>query len=90
MKNKPVELLISPKLVAEDFNDDILGRTLDKLSANGLEEIFIRRKINKTMVILIMLRKPPVGYQGASCASISSNTDHESPILHYYRGMYQK
>lgn len=41
MKNKPVELLISPKLVAEDFNDDVLGRTLDKLSAKGLEEIFM-------------------------------------------------
>ena len=52
MKNKPVELLISPKLVAEDFNDDVLGRTLDKLSAKGLEEIFIRRKINKTKVFL--------------------------------------
>lgn len=41
LKNKPVELLISPTLVAEDFNDDMLGRTLDKLSAKGLEEIFI-------------------------------------------------
>jgi transposase len=40
LKNKPVELLISPNLVAEDFNDDVLGRTLDKLSAKGLEEIF--------------------------------------------------
>lgn len=41
LKNKPVELLISPTLVAEDFNDDVLGRTLDKLSAHGLEEIFM-------------------------------------------------
>jgi len=41
LKNKPVELLISPDLVAEDFNDDVLGRTLDKLSAAGLEEIFM-------------------------------------------------
>lgn len=41
MKNKPVELLVSPTLVAEDFNDDVLGRTLDKLSAKGLEEIFM-------------------------------------------------
>jgi transposase len=41
LKNKPVELLISPTLVAEDFNDDMLGRTLDKLSAAGLEETFI-------------------------------------------------
>jgi len=41
MKNKPVELLISPELVAEDSNDDVLGRTLDKLSAKGLEEIFM-------------------------------------------------
>lgn len=41
MKNKPIELLISPGLVAEYFNDDVLGRTLDKLSAKGLEEIFM-------------------------------------------------
>jgi transposase len=41
LKNKPVELLIGHNLVAEDFNDDVLGRTLDKLSAKGLEEIFI-------------------------------------------------
>jgi len=41
LKNKPVELLISPTLVAEDFNDDVLGRTLDKLSAKGLEEVFM-------------------------------------------------
>lgn len=41
LKNKPVELLISPTLVAEDFNDDVLGWTLDKLSAAGLEEIFM-------------------------------------------------
>ncbi|MCX6664949.1 MAG: DUF4277 domain-containing protein [Euryarchaeota archaeon] len=58
MKNKPVELLISPELVAEDFNDDVLGRTLDKLSATGLEEIFIRRKINKTKVFYDSCESP--------------------------------
>jgi transposase len=41
LKNKPVELLISPTLIADDFNDDVLGRTLDKLAAAGLEETFI-------------------------------------------------
>jgi transposase len=31
MGTKPVEMLIREDLKAEDFNDDVLGRTLDKL-----------------------------------------------------------
>lgn len=46
MKTKPIDLLIGPELVADDFNDDVLGRTLDKLSAVGLEEIFIHVAAN--------------------------------------------
>jgi transposase len=38
--NKPVDLLIRPELVAEDFNDDTLGRSLDDLYTNGITEIF--------------------------------------------------
>jgi transposase len=40
MHNKPVDLLIGPGLVAEDFNDDSLGRSLDALYARGVTEIF--------------------------------------------------
>ena len=41
LETKPVELLIGPGFTSEDFNDDILGRTLDKLSVAGLEETFM-------------------------------------------------
>lgn len=42
LETKPVELLIGPGFTSEDFNDDVLGRTLDKLSVVGLEETFMR------------------------------------------------
>jgi transposase len=46
MSTKPVELLIRKGLTAEDFNDDVLGRTLDKLFRKGTEEIFMRVAAN--------------------------------------------
>ena len=45
-RTKPVELLIGKGLHAEDFNDDCLGRTLDKLYTTGLEETFMRVAAN--------------------------------------------
>lgn len=42
LRTKPVELLIGKGLKADDFNDDCLGRTLDKIYDAGLEEIFMR------------------------------------------------
>ena len=40
LHNKPVDLLIGPGLTAEDFNDDSLGRTLEKLFDKGVTEVF--------------------------------------------------
>lgn len=40
-RTKPVDLLIREGLTPEMFNDDVLGRTLDKLFTRGLEEIFL-------------------------------------------------
>jgi transposase len=40
LKNKPVDLLVAPELVAEDFNDDTLGRSLDQLYQAGVTEVF--------------------------------------------------
>ena len=40
MENKPVDLLISEELVASDFNDDTLGRSLDELFQAGITELF--------------------------------------------------
>ena len=46
MATKPVELLIRGGLKADDFNDDVLGRTLDKLCENGPESAFMRITAN--------------------------------------------
>ncbi|RJS82056.1 IS1634 family transposase [Methanophagales archaeon] len=43
---KPVEILIREGLKAEDFNDDVLGRTLDKLYRAGTEGIFMQIAAN--------------------------------------------
>lgn len=50
LHNKPVDLLIAPDLVAEDFNDDTLGRSLDQLFATGVTEVFaqVARQALKT------------------------------------------
>ena len=36
MRNKPVDLLIGEGLVADDFNDDTLGRALDEVQQAGV------------------------------------------------------
>ena len=46
MGTKPVEILIREGLKAEDFNDDVLGRTLDKLYRAGPEGIFMQVTAN--------------------------------------------
>jgi hypothetical protein len=40
MRNKPVDLLIREGLVADDFNDDTLGRALDEVQQAGVTELF--------------------------------------------------
>ncbi len=40
LHNKPVDMLISKELSAEDFNDDSLGRCLDELYEQGVTEVF--------------------------------------------------
>ena len=40
LDNKPVDLLIEPGLVAADFNDDSLGRSLDQLFEASVTEVF--------------------------------------------------
>lgn len=42
MRNKPVDLLIREGLVADDFNDDTLGRALDEVQQAGVTELFAR------------------------------------------------
>ena len=40
LRNKPIDVLISPDMSADDFNDDTLGRSLDDLYEKGVTEIF--------------------------------------------------
>lgn len=40
LQNKPLDLLIRPGLDASQFNDDLLGRTLDLLYSKGVTEVF--------------------------------------------------
>lgn len=42
LETKPVELLLGEGVVAEDFNDDSLGRALDKVFAVGCTEFFAK------------------------------------------------
>ncbi len=46
MKTKPVGILIRKDLTSDDFNDDTLGRALDKLFKAGLGTIFIQIAAN--------------------------------------------
>jgi len=46
MKTKPVELLIGEHLSWKDFNDDTLGRSLDRLYETGTEETFLQIAVN--------------------------------------------
>jgi len=46
MGTKPVEILLREGLKSDDFNDDVLGRTLDKLYRAGPEGIFMQISAN--------------------------------------------
>ena len=46
METKPVGQLFENDLVAEDFNDDTLGRALDRLYENGPTKIFMQISLN--------------------------------------------
>ncbi len=46
MRTKPVEILIGEHLKPEDFNDDVLGRSLERLYKAGTEEVFLQVAIN--------------------------------------------
>lgn len=41
LENLPVERLIGPGLTPEMFNDDLLGRTLEKIAEHGTEKLFM-------------------------------------------------
>jgi hypothetical protein len=40
--NKPIDLLIAVDLLAENFNDDTLERSLDQLFESGVTKVLVR------------------------------------------------
>ena len=56
MQNKPVNLLFRDDLKPEDFNDDTIGRALDRLFENDPTKIFMQIAL-KTANVLGISRK---------------------------------
>ena len=56
MQNKPVNLLFREELKQEDFNDDTIGRALDRLFENDPTKIFMQIAL-KTANVLGISRK---------------------------------
>src|SRR5258707_1465111 len=54
--NKPIELLIGPGIVAEDLNDDCLGRALDRVVKVGVTEIYYQLAAHALAVLGIAKR----------------------------------
>lgn len=50
LRNKPIDLLITPSLSADDFNDNTLGRSLDDLYAIGVTQVFAQIASNALKV----------------------------------------
>jgi transposase len=70
MATKPVELLIGEGLKVEWFNDDVLGRTLDKLySKDG------RPDLKQFVISLVMSDSLPVFIR-----ALSGNTSAQSRL----------
>jgi transposase len=51
MHNKPVELLVREGLKPEDFNDDALGRALDRLYQNNPTQIFMHISLKAAKLV---------------------------------------
>lgn len=75
MQNKPVDLLVGEGLVAEDFNDDTLGRALDELQHAGVTELFSRVAASAVDVFEIETK-----YAHLDTSSISLHGAYESEM----------
>ena len=83
MRNKPVDLLIAfggtwaigEGLVADDFNDDTLGRALDEVQQAGVTEVFAR--VASKAVEVFEVEK---SYAHLDTSSISLHGKYESDV----------
>jgi len=73
MKNKPVELFFGKDLKPEDFNDDTLGRSLDRLFSHNPTNIFMHIAMN-TAEKYGVLRK----FQHLDTTSMSVHGEYKS------------
>ncbi len=78
MKNKPVELLVGEGLVAEDFNDDTLGRALDEVQQAGVTELFVR-----VAGAAVAVFEVETGYAHLDTSSISLQGAYESEVAQH-------
>ena len=75
MRNKPVDLLIGEGLVADDFNDDTLGRALDEVQQAGVTEVFARVASKAVEVFEI-----ETSYAHLDTSSFSFHGEYESKV----------
>ena len=75
MRNKPVDLLIGEGLVADDFNDDTLGRALDEVQQAGVTELFAR-VANRAVEVF----KVETSYAHLDTSSISLHGEYDSEL----------
>ena len=75
MRNKPVDLLVGEGLVADDFNDDTLGRALDEVQQAGVTELFARVASAAVEVFEV-----ETGYAHLDTSSFSLQGAYESAV----------
>jgi transposase len=75
MRNKPVDLLIGEGLVADDFNDDTLGRALDEVQQAGVTEVFARVASKAVEVFEV-----ETSYVHLDTSSFSFHGEYESEV----------
>lgn len=75
MRNKPVDLLVGEGLVADDFNDDTLGRALDEVHQAGVTELFARVASAAVAVFEV-----ETAYAHLDTSSISLHGAYESEV----------
>jgi transposase len=75
MRNKPVDLLVGEGLVADDFNDDTLGRALDEVQQAGVTEVFSRVASKAMEVFEIETR-----YAHLDTSSFSFHGEYDSEV----------
>src|SRR5581483_1610868 len=81
--NKPVELLIGPGIMAEDLNDDCLGRALDWVVRVGVTEIYYHLAAHVLAVMGIVNRFAHVDTSAFSVEGAYENEEENAIKITY-------